>query len=554
MRTSTSEYLYPRLPNMKTPRQNWTRQSLIGIWVALTNLAHAGVIQGTGTSPNATQLGSTDAVSLAMAHSGPGHVLVVPYYTAQNGQMSVLHLVNTDAVNGKVVKLRFRGASNGDSLISFYVLLSPGDVWTGAVTMGSDGRAQLLTTDKSCTYPRLNSGVPLSFSTSRLNPIWSSSGQANHTREGMVEAIVAADIPSASVYGTAGNASSALFAATKPINAVAPCTPSTLDAVFLNDFEVESDAAEWGLAGPTGGVSGSWYIIDVPGSTTFSNAAAAFRAVGVGGKSARGNYMVFPQNGIGVAQPERFTADPLLVSAGLAGRIKDANGNLSELSTAAAVRALNSDLPDLSTPSYLPASALNARITAGQLSKALATASVSNQYVTDPSIAAKTDWVLSMPTKRYSVGIDYSQSTGAPLFSAVPPEGLSNQYFHSVNAAVTNEQVCMPAGVDWRDREGRQAQQFVIMGTPTFAKLCGAASVISFVDGGHSSLAGSVARQTFPSNLPWVDYTSGWGLITLNSPVGLPVLGASFIKLTNPSAQPGVSGNYGLTWPHGYTR
>ncbi len=539
---------------MKVMCQQWGLRFFFLNAFAAFNLASAAVIQGTGSTPTATQLGATDAVGVQLSESGPGHMLVVPYFTAQNGQMSVLHLVNTDVVNGKAVKLRFRGAANGDSLISFYVLMSPGDVWTGAVTMGSDGRAQLLTTDKTCTYPRLNSGVAQPFSTARLNPSWSSPTQANHTREGMIEAIVAADIPSASVYGPSGNASSALFVATKPINTVAPCTLTTLDAVLLNDFEVGSDAAEWGFAGPTGGVSGSWYIIDVPGSTTFSGAATAFRSVGVGGKPARGNFLVFPQNGVGVIQPERFTADPLLVSAGLAGRAKDANGNLSGLTSTIAVRALNSDLPDLSTPSYLPASATNASITSGNLSKALATASVSNQYVTDASISAKTDWVLSMPTKRYSVGIDYSQSTGAPLYSAVPPVGLNNQYFHSATAALTNEQVCTPAGVDWRDREGTLGQQFVILGTPTVATLCGVASVISFVDGGRSSLASSVARQLFPSNAPWVDYTSGWGLITPNSAVGLPILGASFIKLTNPSAQPGVSGNYGLTWPHSHTR
>jgi hypothetical protein len=539
---------------MKKPRQKRVRHTLLGSLLALANLAHAGVIQGSGSAPSATRLGVTDAVGIQTSDSGPGHMLVVPYFSAQNGQMSVLHLVNTDLVNGKAVKLRFRGAANGDSLLSFYVLMSPGDVWTGAVTMGADGRAQLLTADNTCTYPRLTNGVAQPFATSRLNPVWSPTVQANHTREGMVDAIVAADIPSASVYGISRNASSALFAATRPINTIAPCTVATLDEVLLNDFEVESSAAEWGLAAPTGGVSGSWYIIDVPGSTTFSGAATAFRAVNVAGKPARSNYMVFPQNSVGVNQPERFTADPLLVSAGLAGRTKDASGNLSGLSTTIAVRALNSDLPDLSTPSYLPASALNARITAGDLSKTLAATSVSNQYATDAPISAKTDWVLSMPTKRYSAGIDYSQSTSPPMYSAVPPAALNSQYFYSNAAAVTNEQVCTPAGVDWQDREGTLSPQFVILGIPTFATLCGATSVLSFVDSGRSALAASVARQTINSNNSFPIYTNGWGAITMNTTAGLPILGASFIKLSNPSAQPGVSGNYGITWPHGYTR
>ena len=38
---------------MKTPHQHWVRQTLLGILFALANLAHAGVIQGTGASPSA---------------------------------------------------------------------------------------------------------------------------------------------------------------------------------------------------------------------------------------------------------------------------------------------------------------------------------------------------------------------------------------------------------------------------------------------------------------------------------------------------------------------
>lgn len=115
-------------------------------------------------------MGTTDATTYAIAESGPGHSLVVPYYTAQNGQMTVLHLVNTDVNNGKAVKLRFRGANNGDGLLHMTVLLAPGDVWTGAVTAGANGIAQLTTADATCTSPRLAPGVAQAFITERLNP------------------------------------------------------------------------------------------------------------------------------------------------------------------------------------------------------------------------------------------------------------------------------------------------------------------------------------------------------------------------------------------------
>ena len=39
-----------------------------------------------------------------------------------------------------------------------------------------------------------------------------------------------------------------------------------------------------------------------------------------------------------------------------------------------------------------------------------------------------------------------------------------------------------------------------------------------------------------------------------NGGKGLPILGASFIKLENPSASAGKSGTYGITWDHRFTR
>jgi ABC-type glycerol-3-phosphate transport system substrate-binding protein len=104
--------------------------------------ASADVIVGTGPSP--TQLTATNATALTFARDGIGHNLLVPYFNAQNGNMSVIHVVNTDTTNGKAVKVRFRGASNSDDILDFQVFLSPGDVWTAAVT-ANGGVAQLST-------------------------------------------------------------------------------------------------------------------------------------------------------------------------------------------------------------------------------------------------------------------------------------------------------------------------------------------------------------------------------------------------------------------------
>ncbi|MFC3216905.1 hypothetical protein ACFODQ_02565 [Comamonas sp. JC664] len=75
-------------------------------------------------------------------------------------------------------------------------------------------------------------------------------------------------------------------------------------------------------------------------------------------------------------------------------------------------------------------------------------------------------------------------------------------------------------------------------------RLCGEVNVLAFKDTGTSVLGASVARQTAA-----VAYENGWGQV--NYTRALPVVGSSFIKLTNSGgAANGFSGTYGITWPH----
>jgi hypothetical protein len=522
--------------------------------VFLSGSNHAAVLQGTGTAPSKTQLGATDAVGYKLSEGGSGHALIVPYYTVQSGQATVLHLVNADASNGKAVKLRFRGAGNGDNLLSMYVLLAPRDIWTGVLTMASDGRAQLSSADSSCTFPKLPAEGQ-AFGTTRLNAAWSTRDQANATREGYIEALVAADIPSSAVYGPLNNRPSALYTDVKQTEGEKPaCSATVLNDILLEDHLTEDSAAGLGFATPTGGLSGSWYLMDVRGGTTFSGAATTFRAVDAQGRSARGNYVMFPQNSLNVSQPERFTADPLLASAGLVGRTKDADGNLSGLTTTIAVSARNHDLPDLSTPYYLPASMPNARATAGDLMRMLATPEVRNQFSTEASISAKTDWLMSMPLRRYSVGYDYNQTAAqARVFSVVPAAGSNNQFFDSDNTAVdgNNHQICQLYNSNQHfgfSRDG-QSPDTPLTAAITNVPVCGAAHVMSF--GSQSVFSASVAQRQVNAA-----YVNGWASVRYSNqrPSGLPLMGASFIKVTNLGAAQGVATNYGVSWPHNSER
>ena len=521
--------------------------------------ASAVVINGTGPAPTAAVLGATNATAFELTNGGVGHNLIVPYFTAQDGNMTVLHLTNTDVKNGKAVKVRFRGAANSDDILDFQVLLSPGDVWTGAVTAGADGVAQLTTADGTCTVPTLTKGVAQSFDTRRLQGSLSAADKAAGTREGYVEIFNMADIPDLDVYGSPAG-KSALFKAIKHVGGVAPCTASVIDTALLETAYTEPTAAAAGFATPTTGLMGDWYIINVAKTTTFSGGATALTAVSAAGVAGRGNFVLFPQLSASVGSPDAFTADPALrtVPANV-GTTKVVGGAVDPLPanyTLPVVEAAYYDLPDLSTPYLIPANtpitAAGAATQAELLTKQLSVKSITNQYANDASITAKTDWVFSMPTRRYSVAMDYRATTPVRVFTPGILNGKA--FFYTGNTAVDAGKICVNSdGQSFFDREETTKSSGAVFspGSVDKTRFCGETSVLSFADAGTSVLGATVARQDTGSSA----YVNGWSVIsTANGGAGLPILGSSFIKLTNPQASAGMSGTYGITWPHRFTK
>lgn len=491
-------------------------------------LSIAAMIGGLGFAGSAS-------AALTVENSGSGHMLLVPYYTAQNGNMTVFHVVNTDTVNGKAMKVRFRGASNSDDVLDFQVFMSPGDVWTAAVTKGANDVAQLVTADATCTLPAISSGVAVPFVQDRLSSTLSAADKANNTREGYVEIFNMADIDPSNTYtvGGVGSQKSPLYTAIKHVNGVAPCTASALNA----SLNWTNTTANNGLLAPTNGLTGSWYIINVPQTTTFSGATTAIRS-----DQATGNN-VFSAQTTGANNNTLASADPLF--------------------RANVLVAQKYDLPDLSTPYDATYATAEAQATA--LTAALARNAVINQYATDAAITAKTDWVFSMPTRRYSIAANYAvaigQGTATVNGAGTVTTADATKAYRYINTDVTSYfttvgntsvnsigQICVnsnaPTFFD-REETSKSAGAVFSPGTVTQASLCGEVSVLSFADAGASVLGASVAR----SNVTGA-YTNGWGRLDFSAPV--PLLGSAFIKVSNPNASAGVSGNYGITWPHAY--
>ena len=583
--------------------------------LGFAGIASADVIRGTGAAnaPAATgetliggkwsaaglpntdaqlRLSPTNTRGLSVSEGGTGHSLVIPYFNAQNGNMTVLHVVNTDTVHGKLAKVRFRSAANSDDILDFQVFMSPGDVWTAAVTEGADGVAALTTADGTCTLPALAKGVPQPFVTDRLSE--KAGNIANQTREGYVEIFNMADIDGLSMYGAGRTAKSALYTAIKHVNGTAPCTDAVLNASLANITD-ETVARAYGLDTPTTGLMGDWYIINVAQSTTFAGAATALTAVTtVGGATAgRGNFVHFPQNAAAAPNPEANTSDPLF-------RVAFTRNNANAFVTEAALEASNYDLPDMSTPYTLNAggaAVVDTRVQAFNLTRALAVTSITNQYANDPTITAKTDWVFSMPTRRYSVAANYKAATTAAsdyrLYTTLTDNanfpGVANAtansykvWFAPQNTAVVDGLICVNStGQAFWDREetSRTAGAVFSPGTTSQTRFCGETSVLSFADAGASVLGASVARQNVAAAANGGPFTNGWSVVSVGnafntflgaedaltgkgaandtqypSQAGLPILGSSFIKLTNPQAAAGTVGTYGITWPHRFAR
>jgi hypothetical protein len=557
------------------------RKNLIAMSVA-TLVAGLGLAGG--AAANVLQDNSvatpTNATAETVTNGGIGHQLIIPYYNVQGGNATLFNIVNTDVVNGKAVKVRFRGASNSDDVFDFQLFLSPGDVWAATITKAADGTATLTTVDKSCTLPAVVTNT--AFVTARLPAFLTAAQKAQQTREGYVEIFNMADIPpnAQDAAGVALAGANPLFTAIKHVAGVAPCTAATMATLQADPADIAA-ARALGFRSPSTGLFANFTIINVQKSGAATGEAASIAAtVGVNGPAGRGNIVFFPQVSGAAATPDSFTADPALRTvAGGATGVQNGAGAAYAGGTVPIVAASQFDLPDLSTPYLLlaayPPVAADPLNQAEALTRSLAVMNVINEYLTDPVIAANTDWVFSLPTRRYSVALDYRPATAAAVTNTQRAfsKFINRDYFDATNSPVQLSvatgmpQICVTtAGTTFFNREeGTQVgTSFVISPNPPAPQfaLCGEANVLTFNAVGGASVLGaeiSAANATVPNN-----FADGWaqintpGLATGAAPSaggnGLPILGKAYVRATNSAVQAGIAANFGGSWEHRYQR
>lgn len=519
--------------------------------------AHAIIVQDDAVA-------GVPATKMAGVQSGGvGHVLFTPYFSTINGNVTLISLVNTDATNGKAVKVRFRGAANSDDILDFTVLMSPGDVWTASIEPSPTGVSRIMSPDSTCVLPtQLGTDGGVDFRTGRLDQKLSADAQALHTREGYVEYLNMANIKP----GTD------LFKAIKHKDGKAPCTPSELAKLMSTDVVKYTDAAAHGLERPTGGLFGNWSIFNNLNITSYGGGHAAVRAVDNDNNTKPARLFFAPQVGADAsAAAAANTADPLLVGgeAGVTRNTEFEGVSYAPNATVAnLIPPLWLDLPDLSTPYTQADTSPQAR--AYDLSQSLAAKTIMNEFVATPSTASvpfATDWVFSQPTRRYQTAMAYSTGgANLPVNATLPATdrhykagtaGNLSVSARTVGTLALGDFLCAKGSFSGTDREEYQAvtsgdfSPLIVAGS---APICGEVATLSFNSDTSKVLNAQLtnARVNVKNASDYV--TAGWASLGLNTPTastrvsGVPVVGYAATSFTNGLTK----GNFGDAIAHRY--
>ena len=552
-----------------------------------------------GLTGMAGMVSVSNATGVHVNPEGTGQVLIYPFYTARGGNDTLISIVNTNE-RGKAVKVRFREALNSREVLDFHLYLSPFDVWTAAVTGNDDGGATLFTSDTSCTVPAIPAAgvdfLDFDFAQAAVKDQFDGTLDGagtgiERTASGYIEVIemgtmvdrgdlkapkadgtdlVAGHIEWAAKHGATGvpNSCATLVNAWTDFSEVAAASRPVAGGKWLDD-------AGFGLEAATGGLFGAASIINVGEGTMFS-----FNAVAL--ENFWGSDDV-PDNSDGTThQPPGIDAPNLASTTNTTSHVLS-GGSMVAQTFGAGIQAV---------------------------SAALTQSRIFNEYATDAEIGAKTEWVVTFPTKSYHVDPFQASRGGAVTGStAVPPFSSAWKYTAATTAAAAKlEAACESFSLEFWDREEQQPK--AAPGEPGTAvppvfspspfepstdpdkvspdfTLCSEANVIAFsgtdttVEAGDTSSI--LAEPARAGGLGFVNfglpYSSGWAEIDLvsafatgigevdelddrvstiavttggNTDVirGLPVVGFAVTTYTNGDLGAGVMANYGGTFNH----
>lgn len=326
---------------------------------------------------------------------GLGQVLIYPYYTVNEGNATLISVVNTTG-RTKAVKVRFLEGRNSREVLDFNLYLSPFDVWTAAITDNgvADGPGILSTSDTSCTVPNIlaDFGGEVPFrnyqyaGTSLLTQDDGPNG-LERTREGYVEMIEMGEVVNdASALDLAPNDYGLPAAARNRFSSAATHSNGVPDDCDALTFSWTPGAGDWAtdtadvdMLAPRGGLFGSGSIVDVAFGTNLSYNADAIDGF-------------FQGQGTRVLGDGRIMANTLHTEPG------SLLPSLANAATAAGVAnaevLVNGQAITMSFP-------LNRAI--GAVSSVFMYDAIYNEFVTDSALGASSEWVVTFPTKRQHI-------------------------------------------------------------------------------------------------------------------------------------------------------
>jgi hypothetical protein len=460
---------------------------------------------------------SSAAHAVYLNPRGTGQVLIFPYYTVNSGYNTLFSIINTTA-SGKALKLRFHEAYDGRAVLEFNVYLSPFDVWTGA--LGPDGDAAdapaaLLTTDNGCTdpaFPVTPGGQPalVDFRDPDFTGANSDGGPTglDRTREGHLDVIEMGEI----VQG------SNTYISITHVNGVPPGCAQVVAAWGAGGYWSADPTTD--LAPPSGGLYGAEAIVNVAQGTLFA----------VNAEALDGFSSVIQNTSVGSVTPDLNTATN---SSGPSG----VNAVIAEV-------PVNGQM--IQAQFQHPEDAVSALFMADQLF---------SEYVVDPAGGEQSDWVVTLPTKRFYVDPAIVGQTAVPPFDSV--------FGADASQAGTS---CSAIVADVFDRnELTLTNNFGGFdgGFPPFAspQLCYESNVLT-VNSATSVLGsrlsnfptGGIATGPFLSGHIELILTGDNHALTASSEgnlfAGLPAVGFLAENFVNANVTPGVLANYSATFAH----
>jgi len=446
---------------------------------------------------------------------GTGQVLLYPYYTTRAGMDTYLSVINTTS-DVKAVKVRFLESRNSREVLDFNLYLSPYDMWTAAVVDTGTG-AKVITADKSCTTPAIPAG-----------------GQAfvNYAYTGTVDN--EDKIPGAPGINIGGRDGE-----TQSLDRTREGYFEIIEMGVINDEDyreyithvdgVPDDCSKLqGLKNgdeydklhidrPRGGLAGSASLVTPAFGTDFSYDPVALDNFS--------NHEIWHEAGSiepdlrhGIDQSVVFYDQRVVRSTWQnTGGYGDSDADKDSVNAVNAVLMHNS---------------------------------VINEFVLDNVTLSGTDWVVTMPTKRYSVPIQDPDNDSHDSHVAFPP--FSSTFWE--NGA------CEPVDIAYWDREERQHVVGGFSPPPPGVNnaLCWEANVVTFNDSNILNSAHSV-------NIAVQDFQNGWVRMTFDEDLhnqtsneghfyhGLPLIGFMVQDFVNNNAAPNVMATYGGSFQHKFT-